>query len=207
MDLHPSDQPRTSSVSVRDVSAQSRFLGETASGGLTAPALPAALSSMADSSDPRGWLPCDPNVSDPSASGPSAFDSGSFIRRYESQGPEENRRAALAYVPPIALAYFLGRRASPYLRFHAAQGLAFELIAIALVIGHWLIFGALDSVQSLAMVFFEIGLTWIFALVCLVLAGLWVWGILAALAGKDTSLPLIGQLGARLLEATRSLAA
>lgn len=156
------------------------------------PALPAMPVRLPNASDSQGWLP----------RSPTAFDSGSYIRRLESPGREENRRAALSYIPPIMLAYFLGRRASPYLRFHAAQGLALSLFALALVVARWLVFGALDSVQSLAMVFFEIGLTWVFALVCLALVGLWLWGTAAALAGKDTALPLAGRLAERILAAT-----
>ena len=92
--------------------------------------------------------------------------SGSYARLYASPGPDENHRAALSYVPLVALAFLFDKRGSFYLRFHAAQGLALTLVALALGAAHWLIFGTLDSVPSLAMVFVELALTWLFAVVC-----------------------------------------
>lgn len=193
MGLRSSDQASSTVVheliEPAELPAASGSMREAASGAATNPASPTVVAPRPDASDSGGWLP----------RSPTAFDSGSYIRRFESQGREENRSAALSYFPPVMLAYFLGRRASPYLRFHAAQGLALTLVALALVIARWLVFGALDSVQSLAMVFFEIGLTWVFGLVCLALVALWLWGIVAALAGKDTVLPLVGRLAQRII--------
>lgn len=214
MDLHPTDQVRASSASLHELpesdpssqlpqaptrESMSQCMSGAASESGTESATEAALRAVTSRM---------PIVSDasypasPAPRSPAAFDSGSFSRRYPSQGRDENRRAALSYIPPVMLAYFLGRRAGPYLRFHAAQGLTLTLIALGLVVVRWLVFGALDSVQSLAMVFLEIGLTWIFALICLTLVGLWIWGIIAALAGKDTVLPLVGRLAERILAAT-----
>ena len=54
--------------------------------------------------------------------------SGSYARLYASPGPDENHRAALSYVPLVALAFLFDKRGSFYLRFHAAQGLALTLV-------------------------------------------------------------------------------
>jgi hypothetical protein len=65
---------------------------------------------------------------------------------------------------------------------------------VALGAARWVLFGLLDSVSSLAVVFFEQGLACVFALVALAFVGLWLWGTLSGFGGRYTKLPIIGEL-------------
>lgn len=205
MDPQRPDELRASPTSAT-TSVQSRE--RDANSADTAAALPTVSAVPGGERDSQGWLPraamdlpgryFESLPGEPGESLPS-MSSNSYARLYASPGPDENRRAALSYFPLVALAFLFDKRRSPYLRFHAAQGLALTLVAVALAVAHWLIFSALDSVPSLGMVFVEIALTWLFALVCVALAGLWLWGIVAAFIGKDPSLPLIRRLAERIL--------
>ncbi len=90
---------------------------------------------------------------------------------------EENKLiAAISYVSVLCLVGLLGKKDSPYVQYHAKQGFVLFIAAIALmVIGIFPILGWIIS-------FFG-------SIAVLILS---IMGIINALGGKKTDLPLVG---------------
>jgi uncharacterized membrane protein len=111
-----------------------------------------------------------------------------------SLGIDPQIGAGLAYLPLVGVVFFFVEKTNRFIRFHAAQSILLFLAFVALGAARWVLLGLLDSINSLAVVFFEQGLACVFALVALAFVGLWLWGILSGFGGKYTKLPLLGEL-------------
>ncbi len=90
---------------------------------------------------------------------------------------EDNKlMAAISYISVLSLVGLLGKKDSPYVQFHAKQGFVLFIVEIALmVVGIVPILGwAISFFGSIAALIFSI------------------MGIINAMGGKRTELPLIG---------------
>jgi uncharacterized membrane protein len=111
-----------------------------------------------------------------------------------SLGIDPQIGAGLSYLPLVGLVFFFVEKTNRFIRFHATQSILLSLAFVVLGVVRWALFGLLDSISSLAVLFFEQGLACVFALVTLAFAGLWLWGLISGFSGKFTKLPLIGDL-------------
>jgi uncharacterized membrane protein len=111
-----------------------------------------------------------------------------------SLGIDPQIGAGLSYLPLIGLIVFFVEKTNRFIRFHAAQSILLYLAFVVLGVARWVLFGLLDSISSLAVVFFEQGLACVFGLVTLAFVGLWLWGLISGFTGKYTKLPIIGEL-------------
>ena len=99
---------------------------------------------------------------------------------FEPRDIDENRyMAILAYLNVLVIIPLLIRGYSPYVRYHCNQGLALLIVTIAIAV-------AANIIPFLVWIISAVGS--LFVLLCIVI------GVLNALNGRTTPLPIIGNM-------------
>ncbi len=123
---------------------------------------------------------------------PSAASAARWV--HSSLGIDPKVGAGLSYLPLIGVIFIVVEKSNRFIRFHAAQATLIYCAFVVLFIIRAAMFGALDRIQSLAVLFLGQGIACVFGLVTLAFALLWLWGLILGFTGRYTKLPFIGEL-------------
>jgi len=110
-----------------------------------------------------------------------------------SLGMEANVAAGLGYVFIIGVIFFFVEKTNRFVKFHSAQAILLSIAFFALAIV-WAVLGAIAGVVTSHSYGATALLACVFFLGYAGIAGLWLWGIIAAFSGKYTKLPIIGDI-------------
>jgi uncharacterized membrane protein len=110
-----------------------------------------------------------------------------------SLGMEANVAAGLGYLFIIGLIFFFIEKTNRFVKFHAAQAILLSIGGFGLGVV-WTVLGTMVAIATSNSLAVSTLLSCVFFLGYAGIAGLWLWGIIAAFSGKYTKLPIIGDI-------------